>query len=273
MTRPAKPDTSETPREAGAVTRGWLQALLLPAIIAAALAVYWAAADRDEPPEASFRTDPSEEGVELALASRPLEVQEEAVREGGLDRIVATKAPVSAEDLSRIGQLSNLKALTIGTFEGSEADLAALQPLPALETLHLHDLAVSDAGAETLSRIESLRNLNLDAATLGDEGLVSLAKLPRLELLRVRSANVTDAGIAALAASPALAHLHVIDAKLGDASLATIASMKRLQSFYVDGGDFTDAGWRKFLAARPDVHVHVDSLHLPDDPQSRVKHE
>jgi hypothetical protein len=253
---------------------GWLQALLLPAIVAAALAVYWAAVDRDEQPnDLDFNSGTSVERRALSIASLPLADQEQAVREGLVDRIVATKEPVSAEDLSRISELPNLKSLTIGAFAGSEADFAALERFPSLETLHLHDLAVSDAGAETLSRVATLRNLNLDAATLGDAGLASLAKLPKLELLRIRSANVTDAGIAALAKSPALAHVHVIDAKLTDASLETVASMRRLESFYVDGSEFSAGAWRKFLAARPDVHVHVDSLHLPDDPQSRVKHE
>ncbi|HEV7281645.1 MAG TPA: hypothetical protein VGN57_15695 [Pirellulaceae bacterium] len=268
MSSPAKPESSTASHGEGAGTRGWLQALLLPAIIAAGIATYWGAVDRDEHP-----IDP-ETGEARSSQFRPrLGVQEEAVRRGSLDRIAVVGEPVTAEDLSRIAQLPNLKTLTIGTFAGSEDDLAALEQLSSLETLHLHDLAVTDEGSATLSRIETLRNLNLDAATLGDEGLASLASLPKLELLRFRSPNVTDAGVAALAKSPALAHLHVIDAKLSDASLETIAAMERLESFYVDGGDFSPEGWRKFLDARPDVHVHVDSLHLPDDPQSRVKHD
>lgn len=268
MPESSKPESPPSTFGARSARRGWLQALLFPAIIAAALAIYWAAADRDEKP-----VDP-QSGETTTSQFRPrLGVQEEAVRSGSIDRIVVVGEPVTAEDLSRISGLRRLKSLTIGTFEGSDADLAALERLPSLEKLHLHDLAVSDAGAKTLSRIESLRNLNLDAATLGDAGLASLATLPKLELLRVRSANVTDAGIAALAKSPALAHLHVLDAKLTDASLETIAAMPRIESFYVDGSDFSADAWRKFLAARPDVHVHVDSLHLPDDPQSRVKHE
>lgn len=273
MTLPAKPEISTATRDGGPGLRGWTQALLLPALVAAAMSIYWAVADRNDPFDRGFRSDPTEEGSQLAWSSQPLDVQEQAVSEGVLDRIVATKEPVSAEDLARIAKLPNLKELTIGTFAGREADLAELEQLPALETLHLHDLAVTDAGAETLSKLVGLQRLNLDAATLGDEGMASLATLPKLDLLRVRSPNVTDAGIAALAKSPALVHLHVIDAKLGDASLETIAAMKRVESFYVDGSEFSPGAWRTFLAARPDVHVHVDALHLPDDPQSRVKHE
>lgn len=264
----SKPEPPPASAKAGSFPRGWLQALLLPAIIAAAIAVYWAAADRDANP-----VDSETGEVESSQFRARLGVQEEAVRRGSIDRIAAVGEPVTAEDLSRIGALPSLKTLTIGAFKGTEADLAALERLPALERLHLHDLAVTDAGAERLSRIETLQNLNLDAATLTDRGLASLATLPKLDLLRIRSANVTDAGIAALAKAPALAHLHVIDAKLTDASLETIAAMPRIESFYVDGGEFSEDAWRKFLAARPDVHVHVDSLHLPDDPQSRVKHE
>jgi len=82
--------------------------------------------------------------------------------------------------------------------EVTDASLAHLTGLAALESLHLAVTQVTDAGLAHLTGLTTLEDLDLDRTQITDAGLAHLTGLPALRYLSVAGTQVTDAGVAEL---------------------------------------------------------------------------
>jgi hypothetical protein len=89
--------------------------------------------------------------------------------------------------------VAELEALHLTDTHVTEADLARLPSMPALKTLKLNFLALSDLSVETLAAQPNLSHLELDQTGLTDEGLRRLlAYLPALMRIEARNTNVSS---------------------------------------------------------------------------------
>ena len=82
--------------------------------------------------------------------------------------------------------------------EVTDASLAHLAGLTALELLILDGTHVTDAGLAHLTGLTALKALDLIGTQVTDAGLAHLAGLAALETLDLAGTQVTDAGVAAL---------------------------------------------------------------------------
>jgi hypothetical protein len=193
--------------------------------------------------------------------------QVEAVRAGRTDTITAT-APVSPAEWESLRGLSGLRVLEIRS--GAADDERArtiLATLPDVERLVLRESPLTDAGFETLARLEILRDLNVPQAACTAAGVRALAQLPGLRALRLGGVRGSGTEVCeAVTALSGLRSLHLIDVPIGDAGLDVLARMDGLWNLYLDGAGVSDEAWSRYFGARPTVHVHVDQAHHDRDP-------
>ncbi len=105
------------------------------------------------------------------------------------------------EDLRRICQLREIRALRIGRSDVTDEGLKSLENLHKLEVLSLTSAPISDAGVESLARLPQLRTLILQKTQITDASIPQLSKLVRLERLNVRKTMLSPDGLKQLQAA------------------------------------------------------------------------
>ncbi len=91
-----------------------------------------------------------------------------------------------------------------------DKELAMLAPIAKqIVWVDLARSQITDAAAETLSKMINLERLHLENTKVSDAGLAKLAALQNLEYLNLYGTKTTDGGIASLAAAKALKKLFV----------------------------------------------------------------
>ena len=135
-------------------------------------------------------------------------------------------APQQNPDFSRLNGLTELRRLSMQRCDLSDAMLAALPPLPALEFLSLAgNPGVTDAALKSLGARTNLRTLILSGTGVSGAGLLYLRPLAKLNSLTLN--NLTDfrgQSLGELAALSGLRHVALVQTPLGDAELAALKS-------------------------------------------------
>src|SRR5262249_47340303 len=93
----------------------------------------------------------------------------------------------------------NITVISLARVPFTDAQLAYLKPLRALERLNLEATDISDLGLSALRGLASLRDLNLNFNSISDRGLASLGPLTGLERLSLAGTLVKGAGMAQVA--------------------------------------------------------------------------
>lgn len=143
--------------------------------------------------------------------------------------------------LQRIGRIRSLTGCRLNRADITDAGLASLAALPALEEVHVcHCDRVTDSGLLALKQVP---RLVLFGSQITDQTLTVLKDFPRLQLLGLRSDSLSDEGLSALADIPwltrlALDHCH----SLSDEALVRLAAMENLEMLTIHGADITDRG-------------------------------
>lgn len=191
------------------------------------------------------------------------------VTDGYWDDATGTLFLAKADDRELMARLPDTGLRTLFVDDGHLSDqvLRRLLRYPELEHVRLRRVAVTDAGAESLSKLPQLRIVNIPHAVITDEGLKLLATLPRLEMLRFGSPNVTDRGLQALAEAPGLRFLHIIDTPISDKGVRRLVECRRLESLYLDGVSLSDETVEFLLSGLPNLHLHLDQKHHDRDPR------
>lgn len=186
---------------------------------------------------------------------------------------VATGAEVgdctawTEEDFKRLGQLSQLRTLSVGAGLG-DASLPLLAGLVELESLQTNLAKITDDGVKGLAALKKLKVLKffhpckefsgtglaalaempaLERLTVagslafGDEGMAAVAKLTRLKEFRTWHAGQTIEGVKHLKALPNLQQLtlgqrlaYKPPTTLADDTLAVLAELKSLESLQLE---------------------------------------
>lgn len=112
------------------------------------------------------------------------------------------------QDLEQLASVqSGLEGITEVNARGSavsDAGLAHLQKLPALQKLSLDSTRVTDAGLASLQRVPSLSDLSLNSTGVTSVGLGHLATLPALRRLELMGCDLNQDDFAAVGKLPAL---------------------------------------------------------------------
>ena len=190
------------------------------------------------PPAAPGDAAPAAAETEPALSE-----QLAAVRAQQSDIVHLEGAALSDDDLDLLVDVPRLKILQLDHAENklTDAGMAKIARLAALEHLRIRGGSIGDEGLAQLATMPSLKILNLPQGKFSDAGLAQLKGLPQLVMLRIGSPRVTDAGIAVLKDFPSLRRIHLIDIPITDKGLADLQSIPRLESLYLDGAKVSDA--------------------------------
>lgn len=169
---------------------------------------------------------------EVRLANLPLSdrLLEQLAAQKDLEVIDLSGTFVTGQGLKHLTAAAGLKQLLLANARISDLHFASLTNFPQLEVLDVSAAPnMTDAGAETLAKMNTLRVLRLRAAKITDAGLEKLAALTNLEELDVEGAKVTDAGVGKLAPLTKLRSLGLGNTQVTDGVAGTLGQMKTLQ--------------------------------------------
>jgi hypothetical protein len=172
---------------------------------------------------------------------------------------------VTDEDFACIDGLNSLKSILLIETRLTDAALAHLATLPALETLYLGGtytdaqnvtrlggIRFTSAGLAHLEKIKTLRLLVLASPGFGDAGVDSIAGLTSLRSLELSSQGFTDAVLPKLIHLKALEHLNLSGSSIKGPGLAHLVVLPRLSSLVL-GSNTYDATELQHLPGLPSL--------------------
>ena len=146
------------------------------------------------------------------------------------------------DSLRVITGLPQLKQLTLGNAEITDAGLVHLKRLTNLEMLSLHQSQITDAGLVHLKGITNLQTLKIWDSTITDAGMEHLKGLANLQTLKIWDSTITDAGMEHLKGLTNLESLYLTGTQITDAGLVHLKRLTNLESLDLGGTKITDAG-------------------------------
>ena len=156
--------------------------------------------------------------------------------------LIADRTREHPDDLSGLAELdpTDLFWLSVSSpmYQRSGADPRIFEPignLTDLRILTLNSTGITDKGLEHLRPLRSLRALELTQSSIGNQGLAVLKDLPALEYLSLNT-GVTDAGLKQVAQVSSLRWLRLADGKMWGPGLAELAKLPRLERLCFWGG-------------------------------------
>ena len=154
----------------------------------------------------------------------------------------ASCSRVDDDVVGQLTELDHLRTLDLFNTPVGDAGLASLaRRLPAVTSLNLAGTQVTDAGMAHVAKLAALEILHLGWTEIGDRGLAALAALPALDTIILHGARVTDAGMAELARFPAVEAIDVQETGVGDPGVAALVPLApRLRRLYLGYTAITD---------------------------------
>lgn len=141
-------------------------------------------------------------------------------------------ANFTASDVQWLGQLEQLRGLSLAHADMTGVDFQALAPLQSLQWFNLYYAKITGSDFKTLPVLPSLHTLWLGGDHMGDEFITHLVELqlPSLRVLVLYNSSVTDKGVEELASSYDLEelHLHACE-RVTERSIPSISKMKKLR--------------------------------------------
>jgi Leucine-rich repeat (LRR) protein len=172
---------------------------------------------------------------------------------------------VSDADLAHLQALTALQSLDLSNTEMSDAGLAHLQTLTALQSLDLSFTQVSDAGLAHLESLTSLQALYLSFTQVSDAGLVHLQPLINLQSLNLSATDVSDGGLVHLQLLSNLQSLNLSDTQVSDTSLVHLQLLSNLQSLNLSDTQVSGEGLCYLQALTNLQSLYLRSIPVSDD--------
>jgi len=175
---------------------------------------------------------------------------------------VSAGSPADDELLRELSTLPKLRLLNVdSTTRVTPAGLAHIAAMPALESLNLYDLGVTDDDLRHIAKQTGLRELSLAENSVTDVGLERLKDLRNLEKLQLNGNRITDAGLVYLAGLTKLRELGLRNTsraetgmKITDKGMEHLRGLKALREIDISGTAVTDAGLA-YLAGFPELEL------------------
>ncbi len=181
--------------------------------------------------EASFQGCEMEPGFLAALSRAPVE------------KLWLVDCRFPKGGVEHLGALKNVRLLWLfADLSGREA-AGALQPLHALESVHVSVTSGADEVCRSLGGLSHVVEVRLNTERdtgVGDDGLKHLAGLSKLRSLFVRAGGVTDAGAKCLGRCRQLHSLGLIGSQITDGGLRAISQLPELFELQIPGSRISD---------------------------------
>jgi Leucine-rich repeat (LRR) protein len=145
---------------------------------------------------------------------------------------------IDDDALAAIGELTQLRSLSIEGGTMTDQGLVHLKGLVHLGSLSLTGDGITGAGLEPLTGTVRLGSLTVLGENVSNEVFAHAGRFPRLSILTVGagkstdSPQVTDAGLALLARAQYLGWLHLKGTAITDHGLESLESLPRFQMVY-----------------------------------------
>ena len=180
-----------------------------------------------------------------------------------LPKPARTAAEVLDGEGPRRVTLHLLRALDVHDLRITDAGLAHVGKLAALEDLRIGESRITDDGLAELKGL-SLRRLDLEKGTITGAGLRHV-DVTRLEELTFEEApRADDAALEALRGAKALRRLNLEETAVTDAGMACLAECRALEWLDIDHTRVTDAGIAH-LAGLPNLKtLSIDDTFVTD---------
>lgn len=164
---------------------------------------------------------------------------------------------VNDQGINAIGELPNIKSLSLDGLAISKASIMPLTRCKQLNELNLAKTGLDDRALEEIARIESLRKLRLAANAIGVIGLGHLATIALEELDVSECPGVDDQALVQIGRQSKLKRLNLWRTSVTDQGLPHIAQLNQLQWLNLDNTAVTDAGldWLKSLWSLQFLHL------------------
>jgi hypothetical protein len=147
---------------------------------------------------------------------------------------LVSRSPTDAI-FARLRRFKKLRILRMRGAYITNAGIAELGTMTALETLELFYPFIGDEGASHLSRLSNLRKLTITDAQLSDTGLRFLEPLQNLQDLTLKNVPITSAGLVHLELLPKLTSLSLKGSLVDQNGIESLAKLKGLKNLDADG--------------------------------------
>ena len=174
-----------------------------------------------------------------------------------MPKIVALYADGAAEaETERIGNLSQLRTLSVGGRQFNDACLEPLSKLTNLISLGLYNTSVTDKGVARLPIVAPrLDYLNLFGAPVTDTACKELAALAKLKALVLTDCRIGDAGLEKLSASLGLELIELSGTDVTDDGLKHLHRLVNLKQLDLTNTQVTAAGVAELKTALPGCNI------------------
>jgi hypothetical protein len=183
--------------------------------------------------------------------------------------LVLIEHGITERGLAHLKQVRTLRSVTVDDLiwspdaGGMNSSLAFLKELPALESLTIFSLRVTDEGLVHVGRMCRLQNLHLYHAfapmPVTDAGLEHLKELKQLRSLRLGIESVSDRGLATLSTFSNLEKLDISSLTTSSISESGVLHLSRLcclrELRLPTGGRVTSKGIEQLHKSLPDLKV------------------
>lgn len=176
----------------------------------------------------------------------------------------------TAVDDQGIKQLAGLDLREIHLFRTSVGDegVKVLAAMPNMVTMNLRDTRVSDKALEYIANLKQLRKLDLSECTspgITDAGADSIVKLETLQQLNLWSTKVTDVSVEQFVKMPNLVWLNLDACNVTDETAKMVSSMEQLTWLHLGKTKVTDAAI-PFLKKLPNLeYLEVTNCDISED--------
>ncbi len=180
-----------------------------------------------------------------------------------LARVVVRCVGCPAEAVATLTSLPALRSLDLDDVAITDDDLARLLGGVRLSEFQLFSERAPNRGLAAIGRQAELERLALIAPeSLTDAGLSGVAGMSRLAELDLRGGRVTDDGLAHLAGLASLRELSLTTPKVTDAGLAHLAGLAGLEVFRLHAPKVTDAGLAHLAALTSMTTLALDGMRI-----------
>jgi Leucine-rich repeat (LRR) protein len=135
---------------------------------------------------------------------------------------------ISGPGLDVLGELPNLKSLTLSGSIATDANMAHLSELGAIQELRIYNAPLTDAGLRHLYNLDSVESLEIRAGRITGSAYADLAIHLGVKHLAVASSHVDPKRIPRASGLKSLESLTIKAADLSDAVLRDIDSLSQL---------------------------------------------
>lgn len=173
-----------------------------------------------------------------------------------LEFLILADSEISSKGMTCIGQLPNLKALSLERSTVKGSDIAKLPQLKKIETLCVYSLKDSDPLVQALCRFNSIKRLRLINCDINPEQLEKIAKLTKLTELDIsKNPKISDKEMALLPIQ--LTELALIGCPVTSNSTKQLARLKQLRFLYLDETLWTAEQLRTLQTLLPKTAIQL----------------